>query len=188
MHFTPSITRIALVALVAAAAFLLPAVTTAQVVEPGVRIRVTDVGGSRHTGTFEALDADSVRLLTPSGSIAVPMSSLVGLDVSIGRHRQFGRNLLLTVGAFALLAGAVSAVTYERCEYCFATPGSRAEAFVWGAVVGSGVGTPVGVLLGAVLRHERWAAVYRPAAKPLRVSLRPAAGGRVGFALTATGR
>lgn len=164
----------------------------AQVLEPGVRVRVTQANGIRHDGIFQGLEADSARITASRGAmVAIPLSDVRRLEVSTGRHRRFWKNFgLATAGAAALGAG-ISAATYEPCNDevlfgCLVSPSSRTEAFMWGAVAGGMIGVPVAVVVGAAVRQEQWAPVFHRLVAPARVSVRPVLGRRVGAVATIT--
>ncbi len=84
--------------------------------------------------------------------------ALRAIERSAGRHRRFGRALLLSMGSAALIGGIVEAAAFEPCTgECWFQPRTAAGAFVEGAVAsGIVIGIPVGTVWGLVARPERW--------------------------------
>lgn len=184
-----ALTSLGLLLLLSASA-MLPQSAGAQALEPGVRVRVTQANGFRQAGTLQALDTAAAHVVAAGGApVAIPLADVTRLEVSLGTQRQFWRNLALTAGGLTLLGGGLSAATYQPCESdalfgCLLSPESRSEAFMWGAFVGGIVGVPVGLAVGAFVRHERWAPVEHPVVPQRRLTVRPAIGRRVGLSAT----
>jgi hypothetical protein len=91
----------------------------------------------------------------------------IALERSIGRTGRFWKTLGITAGSAAVVGGLISAATWEHCESdgfmsCFMVPASRAEAGILGVIAGGVIGLPLGAVLGAVIKTERWEPLNPP--------------------------
>lgn len=79
---------------------------------------------------------------------------------SVARHSREGEfwKTLLKVEAIGTIGTAIiTGITYEPCRsWLCIGPQSRGEAFVWGAAVGALASLPVGAVIGAVAKQDRW--------------------------------
>jgi hypothetical protein len=135
-------------------------------VPEGARIRVRQQPNLVWVGTLHALSADTVIFTDAQGQRYSLARQNIELERSIGRMQSFWKNFGLTVGGAAVAGGLVSAISWTECNDsgpfgCLLEPGSRGEAFGWGVIAGGLVGVPVGVLLGAVIKPERWVKVVQ---------------------------
>jgi hypothetical protein len=141
---------------------LAPQLAMAQHPVPeGARIRVRQPPSLIWVGTLQSLSPDTVTFIDGQGNRLSLARQNVELERSIGRTQSFWKHFGLTVGGAALTGGIISAVTWTECNEsglfgCFMEPASRGEAFGWGFVAGGLVAVPLGVLLGAVIKPERW--------------------------------
>lgn len=167
----------------------LPAATAAQQSPDatGQRVRVTLVDGRKVSGTLLPASKGQVTFVDEvnGGRHTLSVDVIERVEESLGRHRRFGRNFLIGMTSSALVVGFASAATWSPCEgWCFVHPNSSTDAFFWGLAGGAViVGIPVGMLLGIVLKHERWGPVALPGVdSPVRLT--PVLGPRPGVAVT----
>lgn len=152
------------------------------------RIRITTGGGPRLVGTLASVSSDTLRFTSTDGVMhALPLHAVVRVEESLGRQRRFWKHLALTVAGSGLVAGVLTAATYEPCEPqgfmdCFMAPESQAQAFALGALGGMVIGVPVGIVVGAAARPERWARMEIGPSGLRRVSIRPSGGPGAGVA------
>jgi len=117
---------------------------------PGARVRVTtpDLPRGQLLGAVTRIDADTLVV----GSTPVALRSLMRLEVSTGRRSHWATGLgigfLAGAGLGAILGAAVGDPYGEIC-----TPTQCALA---GAGILGLVGMPVGAVVGAMIRTERW--------------------------------
>jgi len=131
------------------------------------RVRVTQSSGLVTVGTLRSLSADSIVFIDPQGKPTGLALQNVALERSIGRTGRFWKTFGITVAAGAAVGGLISAATWEQCESdaflgCFMVPASRGEAGILGVLAGGVIGIPVGALLGAVIKVERWEPLNPP--------------------------
>ncbi len=146
--------------------------------DPGAHIRYEPAGltGVTRTATVVRLAGDTLLLRPDAGGspVAVPVSSLRGLEVSTGWHRRTGRGLLIGALVGTAVGGTAAAL---------ATPRPREDNFgeglaygliaplnvFAGAFAGAFLGGAAGAGLGALDYHERW----RPIDSSLTASVSP---------------
>ena len=115
------------------------------------------------------------------------MARIEVFETSLGRQSNFGKYFGLTLAASSVVGVTIYALTWSPCTEtgwfaCWFEPDSRGEAFGWGLAGGAIIGLPLGVIIGSVVREERWNRVALPAPTAPRLTIRPVIGGRVGFA------
>ena len=151
------------------ALFLLPTLATAQFpseVRPGARVRVWIPEARRQNppperrqlirGTIESVDANTLRLGVPgtTGSIAIPRTSVVRLDVSRGVNRFASA---IEGAAGGAIAGAVTFALMNDPR----RKGGPHYTRDWRAAgVGAEWGAGIGAVIGALFPHEQWKRVY----------------------------
>lgn len=174
-----------------ALALLAPAASSGQdLPEPGTRVQVTRGDGWVILGELTWASADSLRVVDGAETVhTMPLTAVEGMRRSLGRHRKFARNFLVTAGVAAIGAGALGAVTWSPCEStafmgCLMHPGSRGEAFEWGMAVGGIIGVPAGLIVGATRRYEEWVEVDLGGPERASVSIEPLLGPRPGIVVT----
>ena len=136
----------------------------------GARVRVLQKQHVAVTGLLRSISADSISVVDSAGKEHVLPRQDAALERSLGKHTKFWKHMGLTMGIAAGVGGLISAASWSECNdtgflACFLEPESRSEAFAWGVAAGAVVGVPVGALLGAVVKVERWERV--PVAGPL---------------------
>ena len=159
--------------------------------DSGARVRISYANGPRLIGTLHAMTADSVRIVPEIGNAVLSFArrDITTLEVSTARRRRFWRHLAIAVGVAGGTGATIAAATWEPCvstEFlgCMLYPESRGEAFTMGLLVGVGLGAPVGVLIGALVKVDDWAPVSQGPGGKRRTSLRPTAGSRPGLAVS----
>jgi len=136
-------------------ALLLPAAhVEAQLVE-GDRVRIGFINGGGVTGTFAESTPTALVLYRGGIPIAVPRAQIGEMERSLGKRGDFGRNLLVSVGASALIVGGMAALVTDPSEPCDMFCG-RQSAFVLGAIGGGVIGVPIGLIAGIASYQERW--------------------------------
>ncbi len=99
------------------------------------------------------------------GVLAIPTDEILGIERSLGEQGSFGKTLFATIGIGAgvgfFLVGPFLPVC-EQPSYGPCSPGSRGTAMAQGMVLGGLIAIPVGVILGASRKTERWAPVSTP--------------------------
>ncbi|MSR19672.1 MAG: hypothetical protein EXR91_01645 [Gemmatimonadetes bacterium] len=171
-----------IVALVAAT---LPIAAGAQsVATAGDRIRIRQTDGSSVVGTVVEASDSQMRLLGPGGEFVVARDEIRTLERSRGEGRAFAKNFFVTTGAGALVFGFLSAATFEQCSGFCIGPTSTGEAFTWGVVGGGILSMPIGVIVGLVVKGERWDRLFLPRPANVALSFAPVRGG--GFAFRAS--
>lgn len=131
----------------------LPSMLPGQDVQLGSRIRVTApaLGLNKTVGRFQGLLADSLRL----DSTVVPLRSISRLEVSRGRSSAWSKGLVMGLAGGALAGVALGA---SACEEGFVF---SAGSCVAAAGLGGGLaGMLVGGVVGAFIRHEKWAPLH----------------------------
>jgi hypothetical protein len=143
----------------------------ASTVAPGTRVRVVSTSVQAVSGVVMAADETAITLVREDGPpLKVPMRSIVGMDMSIGRKRQWLTGL--AIGAVTGVAMGF-AVPVEP-EYCGYYSNSNSYCSRGGAVAGSVLGLGLlGTGIGALIKTDRWAPIVSPGA-----STRGAARGR----------
>lgn len=138
------------------------------------------------TGLVQTVSPSEIRLLNASGTeMVIPRDEIAWIERSLGRHRMFVRNLLVTAVTTGLVVGTLSAVTWTPCQsWCF-DGNSPAGAFALGFVMGGGViGVPLGIIIGSVARPERWERLPLSGPERHAFSIHPVLGR--GFGLSAS--
>ena len=155
----------------------------------GHRIRIKQVDGTVLTGRLALpLSPETIQLWIGSDDLAeIPLARIEVLETSLGQQRNFGKYFGLTVAAASLVGGTIYALTWSPCTEtgwfaCWFEPDSRGEAFGWGLAGGAIIGLPLGLIIGSVVREERWNRGALPALTAPRLTIRPVIGSRVGFA------
>lgn len=145
--------------------------------EPGSRIRVTDVAGTRHVGTLvTAGDTVVMKLDRGQETVAYPVASLSRFEVSGGRSGHTGTGALL---GFVVGAGAGAVLGRSECgSGCTGEEDFGGLAALLGAGIGGGIGLVVGAVAGSSYKTDDW--VLAPVSG-LHVSAWPA--GRRGLAV-----
>jgi hypothetical protein len=137
-------------------------VSLASTLAVGTRVRVLSTTvQTRVPGVVVAVD-ETVLTLAPEGGLPlkIPVGSITGLDVSLGRKRNWLKGLGIGVlsGVALGLAPSVDPMDCgpESLNFC-----SRGEAITGFTLLFGGLGTGI----GALIKSDRWA--------PLTVGLRP---------------
>lgn len=175
--------------LVVAMLACLPQVATGQTLAPGARVRVTvpcpSAGGQLCTqvGNLLATGADGVRIALADSTASYGRASLRRLEVSRGvrSHRLIGAGIGFLVGAGATYVVLNSGGSTASCDR-----GANQDAMSAGeclalTAAGGVAGAGLGVLVGSLIRSERWEEV--PLDR-LRLSFVPQRGWRVAVSLS----
>ena len=121
-------------------------------VQPGARVRVTaaHLPLGRQIGTLAHIDADT--LIVDSTRVAV--QSVRKLEVSTARrsHWRLGAGIGFLVGASA---GVIAVASSGEDVFC-GELASGAQCVLLGAGFLGAVGIPVGAIVGALVRTDRW--------------------------------
>ena len=139
-------------------------------VVPGARVRV--YSPDRVTGTIESLSPDAL-VLKPEdrdSSQAIPFASMTKLEVSQGltSRTSKGAGIGFFVGGAAGLATA--AIVCAIAGDCVADDPYTGLVYAFFGVLGAGVGTLTGAIIGSSSKTDRWETV---SLDQIRVSLRP---------------
>ena len=175
--------RVMTVLLIAIAVFA-PRNAMAQVVV-GDRLRVEMVDGEALDGVVSSLSARSifVRDAGTGPELEIPYTEIRSLERSLGKQRRFGKNLGVTMVISAGTLGVGSAIAWSPCTgLCLVGPNSRGEAFAWGAVGGTLVGLPLGVVVGLARKSEQWEPLSIPGTEGAAIRLVPVIGAGLGVA------
>ena len=134
---------------------------------PETRIRAKQQSGVVWVGTLRSLSADSVVFVDPNGRQTALALQNLELERSLGRTGNFWKTFGITVASAAVVGGLISAATWDECvstEFlgCFMVPESRSEAALYGVAAGGVLAIPVGALLGALVKTERWELLHPP--------------------------
>jgi hypothetical protein len=121
-------------------------------VQPGARVRVTaaHLPHGRQIGTLAYIDADTLIV----GPTRVAVQSVSKLEVNTGRrsHSLLGAGIGFLIGAGV---GAIASSGKNACTNSdYLSPGT-ACVLVGAGVLGV-VGIPVGAIVGALVRTDRW--------------------------------
>ncbi len=163
-----------------AAVLSLPLQVTAQIVEPGERVRVRSADGGFTQGVVSSVSQTFIIIRPEAGGPDLEVS--VTEASRIERHapvRRFGRNFGLTLAVSAVGGGLLNALTWSPPGDFLVT--SRSEAFTMGFVIGGAIGLPLGVIIGLAARSPGWEPLSLPGTGTARVSLAPVAGAWVGM-------
>ena len=163
--------------------FVLALDGSAQAVpSPGDRIRIIQVDGPVLTGTLVTFSAETIQLSLDSESptVEVPVEGIEALETSLGRRHNYPKYIGITVAVTSVVGATMGFIAYDpSCTFlCF----TRSQHVGIGFVGGVLIGLPLGVIIGSVVREERWNPVSLPAPVASGLSIRPVIGSRVGFA------
>lgn len=128
----------------------------------GDRLRIsTPTSGAPLEGTFSSRSDGWITLSLEDGT-----THRVGLDETIiverhTREHPFLKTFLLTELFGTVGTAIVSAITYNPAprDWLCLGPRTHGEAFAWGAAIGAIASLPVGLVLGAVRKEDRWSEV-----------------------------
>ncbi len=140
----------------------------------GDRIRVTPAEGLRVEGILLEYDSDGLTVRAGSrGAVVLPVSTIRGLEIAVGRKRGKGALVGGALGlvAGAILGGATSGGCAGDCDDPYGVGGSLLEgaAAAEGVVLGALVLGTVGAVAGAVFAPRRWlTGTLSPASAPGR--------------------
>jgi len=137
--------------------FALPAASSGQARPTvGDRVRVRHVDGRVFVGSIERADSVELTLGGPGGPYPIRVDDVERLERSLGQQRDFVRGMATTSTAVAGIVGLLVAASWSPCggELCWVK--RRRDAFAWGVMGGAFVGLPLGILVGAAVRTERW--------------------------------
>jgi hypothetical protein len=155
-------------------------------VQPGQRVRVQSTVA--HTpvliGAVEAVGTDTLVVRRADGAgagvaTAMPLSSIARLQVSRGRHSKWLTGLALGAGVGAASGAVIGAATHKDNDILFST-GDNA---VLGAIVFTPVGALTGMVIGLLVKTERWQTVPLDRVSP---SMGRGPDGRLNFAVRVT--
>ena len=142
---------------------------------PGARVRIkTRDDAKPRIAIVVAHTADtlSVRLPEFANTVAMPLDEITRLDVSLGRHRNVTRGIVVGTVAGGTVGALVGAMSYQKCtSQCLLAPEDRAQSAAIGGIVGGGLGFLVGSLTG-LARQDDWKRVPLDG-KRVAVSVRP---------------
>jgi hypothetical protein len=127
-----------------------------QALPDGARVRVTQKQQGRVIGMLRSMSRDSISMVDSAGKEYVLARQDIAMEQSRGRGTHFWKHFGLSILAAGSVGGLISAATWSECSSCWIYPESRAEAFGWGFLAGGAIGVPVGVIMGAVVKVERW--------------------------------
>lgn len=148
--------KIPLVVVTAALLVLTPSAFAQEVLPEGTRVRVKVGGSPPLIATLRTISADSIWLIDADGKERSLARQNAELERSLGTHTRFWHHFGVSIMVTALGGGLLSALTFDECDQCIVAPDSRGEAFVWGFIAGGAIGVPIGVVLGALAKVERW--------------------------------
>jgi hypothetical protein len=179
--------RLSRFVILAVACLALPHAASAQVPTPrvGERVRVVDVasGAPVYTGSLVRLAGDTV--VISSGSAAttpVALGTARQLEVSQGMHPRTAQGMGIGLLVGAGVGAAIGFATYHKpdCgpqQFLCLDYGPGLPAVAGAAILGLS-----GLLIGAIAGSNSTAETWKPVDRSrIRVSLAPAAGGRVAF-------
>lgn len=157
-----------------------PEVEAPFVVGSRIRLRAPRAVEGRIQGSVMELDEKSVLISTDDRiPLRIPREAITQLEVSTGLRRQTLKGALIGAGVGAGLSALVPWEDY--CGGLESDPScpSKAES----VVVGAGGGAVWGVLVGLMVKGDRWGKVPL---EGVRLSVVPARGHGVGVTLTAS--
>ena len=174
---------------------------TAQVpVRPGERVRVTRppicrpnticIGLPRQSvGTLLAWKADSLVMESNGDTLAVPLETMSGLDVSWGRKTRAVEGAIIGGLLGGIVGGVIAVVTYEEPPCAKAGGGlfgggcifavDPGIATLGGLLAGGLGGAVVGTIIGGLFETDIWQEVF--SVNQLRVRLGQQRNGGFGF-------
>ncbi len=159
---------------------------------PGTRVRVvaTALGSGPRVASVLGQRGDTlaVRPEDTADSVALPLGQIARLEVSGGAHTRvlkgLGVGVLAGVAVGAIGGVIIGAPGYADCHGqggCSSDPARGASAAVYGILFGL-LGAPIGGVVGAVWRAERWDRVL-VAGRSARLRVRPERRGGVALAV-----
>jgi hypothetical protein len=153
----------------------------------GDRVRLQQLDGVVAEGVVLTLSEGALHLEgAPAGTErAFLFSGIERLERGLGREPRFFRNFGVTIGIATLGGGIAAALLWSPCDpdvafNCFLAPESRRGAFAHGSLLGALIGLPAGLLVGALVRHERWETVAL-SREQAALLVRPIFGERMGL-------
>ena len=155
--------------------------------EAGDRLRITQTDGTVRTGRLRTFSSTEIQLFDDGADEALLISGedVAGIERSLGSQRSFGKTFLVTVGigTAAGMVGFGATRPVEEgllCSIDSSTYCSRGEALWKGALVGAAYSVPIAVVLGVLVKRERWEAVGRSGESAASFSLVPGRDGSIG--------
>ncbi len=118
----------------------------------GNRTRITMQNGGEITGRMNRYDADSLTILTDAAELSIAYADMMRLQRSLGVRRYPIEGLVigLSAGSFWGIRTAINIECHN--ESCI---GAAVAAWL-SIAIGSGGGTLLGLIVGAVIRTEKW--------------------------------
>jgi len=137
-----------------------PKIPPASIVHRRARLQESTAGRPvlESIGIVEALTLDSLLLGTDRGARHVALSPTIRLEISRGIHANTGRGAWMGAFIGGIGLGLVGALTCEE-EGGIAFYGSS-ECAAAGVLLGGAGGALVGLVVGSVVKTERWEEVY----------------------------
>jgi hypothetical protein len=145
-----------------------------------IRLHTTAPGARRREGTVLSTARDSLRLAargTPGtrDTLTIAVQDVTRLEVVQGRRGFAGRGALIGagVGALTLTVVAIAAVGEQSCSTATLRDGTQittscktyqASDIAAAPLIGGALGLPIGALVGAFVRGDRWTPVVLPTA------------------------
>lgn len=149
-------------ALAVAGIVLVPSAGSAQVIEPGMRIRITQMDGYRRVGEVVTIRPDSALVIAAGmRQFAVPLPKVLSVDASAGRTRHFWEHFLQVVALGAVTGGVANAL-----GHILGSEQQQEEAVIRGAAIGAAVAAPLGIVVGYTRGTERWTPILHPVVSP----------------------
>ncbi len=158
----------------------LPLQVTAQIFEPGERVRVRSADGGFTQGVVSSVSQTFIIIRPEAGGpdleLSISEASRIERSVQV---RRFGRNFGLTMGASAAAGGLLAALSWSGCSgFCIVD--SRADAFAAGVAGGALIGLPLGLIVGLSATGQGWEPLSAPATSGTGISFSPVAGAWLG--------
>ena len=165
---------------------ILPFDGSAQAVpSPGDRVRIRQVDGTVLTGTLITLSPETIQLSVGSaGRMAeVLLARIEVLEASLGRRRNYPKYIGITVAVTSILGATLAGITEQPCNPIGICDGPDTSEWLYiGFTRGAIIGLPLGVVIGTVIKEERWNPFSLPVPSASGLTIRPVIGSRVGFA------
>jgi hypothetical protein len=134
----------------------LPA-SDARVLGPGSRVQVVSTVAGKVRGSLGQIDEASLTLQREDGgAIVIPRTSIVKVDVSLGRTRQTKKGMLIGLVSGAVLGGALLLLDSEECSTGVEVS-CQSDAHWVGSMALAGV--VHGAWIGALVKGDQWASV-----------------------------
>jgi hypothetical protein len=112
--------------------------------QPGLKIQLTEINRTKHSGVFLAASDSAIRLQTDSGEQAIQKENVRTVKVTDNKHRL--RNTLIFAGIGAGAGAGIGAASTGHGGSII-TDVSRGKGAAVGAVIGVFAGAAVGVLV-----------------------------------------